>query len=88
MRQLVTTVTALMLAGLTIALSQGNAPSIALPFAAIWLWLIGGNLLIGYPRFRRFIKRALAEANWTRTFQLLTHRNIPSKRDLLRISRH
>jgi hypothetical protein len=62
-RQLVIAVTALMLAGLAIALSQGNDPSIALPFAAIWLWLAGGNLLIGYPRFRRFIKRALAEAS-------------------------
>jgi hypothetical protein len=31
-----------------------------MPF--MWLWLVGGNLAIGIPRFKRFIARAVATA--------------------------
>jgi hypothetical protein len=39
--------------------SAGWQPLLVIPIA--WLWLVGGNLLIGIPRFERFIRRALAE---------------------------
>jgi hypothetical protein len=31
-----------------------------LPF--MWLWLVGGNLAIGIPRFKSFVTRAVATA--------------------------
>jgi hypothetical protein len=41
-------------------LSGGNQMLWFLPF--VWLWLVGGNLAIGIPRFRSFIVRAVATA--------------------------
>jgi hypothetical protein len=35
-------------------------PLLVIPIA--WLWGVGGNLIIGIPRFERFIRRALADA--------------------------
>ena len=39
--------------------SVGWLPLLVIRIA--WLWLVGGNLLIGIPRFERFIRRALAD---------------------------
>jgi hypothetical protein len=39
--------------------SAGWQPLLVIPIA--WLWLVGGNLMIGIPRFERFIRRALAD---------------------------
>lgn len=39
--------------------SAGWQPLLVIPIA--WLWLVGGNLIIGIPRFERFIRRALAD---------------------------
>jgi hypothetical protein len=44
---------------LFIVSSVGWQPLLVIPIA--WLWLVGGNLLIGIPRFERFIRRALAD---------------------------
>lgn len=35
-------------------------PIFLVPF--IWLWMVGGNLMIGIPRFQRFIAHILANA--------------------------
>jgi hypothetical protein len=40
--------------------SGPGAPLWLLPFA--WLWLVGGNLAFGVPRFRGFLVRSLASA--------------------------
>jgi hypothetical protein len=39
--------------------SVGWQPLLVIPI--VWLWLVGGNLIIGVPRFERFIRRALAD---------------------------
>jgi hypothetical protein len=44
---------------LFILASAGWQPLLVVPIT--WLWLVGGNLLIGIPRFERFIGRALAD---------------------------
>jgi hypothetical protein len=36
-----------------------DAPKIAV---FVWFWLVGGNLLIGIPRFRFFLRKTLASA--------------------------
>jgi hypothetical protein len=42
-------------------LASGNWPGL-LFVSFIWLWLVGGNLAIGVPRFRRFIRHAIETA--------------------------
>ena len=44
---------------LLILSSVGWQPLLVIP--VLWLWVVGGNLLIGIPRFERFIRRALAD---------------------------
>jgi hypothetical protein len=43
--------------------SVGWQPLLVVPI--VWLWLVGGNLIIGVPRFERFIRRALADLSST-----------------------
>jgi hypothetical protein len=62
--QLVTIVSAVTALG--VILSWLNKHSLTLLPVAVagffWAWFVGGNLAIGYPRFRRFLRRALADA--------------------------
>jgi len=37
-------------------------PVVSLFFAFGWLWLVGGNLMIGIPRFQRFLRKAIDNA--------------------------
>ena len=50
---------AVVIMSLFILSSVGWQPLLVIPIA--WLWLVAGNLLIGIPRFERFIRRALAD---------------------------
>jgi hypothetical protein len=59
--QLVTIVSAF--TALAVILSWIKHSLVVLPMAGfLWAWLVGGNLLIGYPRFRRFLRQALRDA--------------------------
>jgi hypothetical protein len=51
---------ALGIMSLFILSSAGWQPLLVILIA--WLWLVGGNLIVGIPRFERFIRRALVDA--------------------------
>ncbi len=59
-RQMVLLVT-FVVAAATIAAWVGlqTGPGILLVSAVGWIWLVGGNLLIGIPRFKRFLRKAV-----------------------------
>jgi hypothetical protein len=46
--------------GVLMLVSGGKAGMWFLPL--MWLWLVGGNLAIGLPRFRSFLARSIADA--------------------------
>ena len=45
-----------------LAVANGGAQEMLLAALVIWLSLVGGNLLIGIPRFRRFLRKTLTSA--------------------------
>lgn len=44
---------------MVVAVTNGGTAEMLLVALVIWLWLVGGNLLIGIPRFRRFLRKTL-----------------------------
>jgi hypothetical protein len=56
----VTTVMVGILAGVSWYMSRSSESLVFIPFA--WTWLVGANLAIGLPRFKKFIHSALETA--------------------------
>lgn len=61
-RQLLVFASALPVLLVFVAVANGGSAEMLLAALVIWLWLVGGNLLIGIPRFRRFLRKTLTSA--------------------------
>lgn len=60
-RQIFIAATVMIAFGAAFMLTSGGSRAVwLLPF--MWLWLVGGNLAIGIPRFRSFVASAIASA--------------------------